>query len=60
MEHPHGVLYQDVFFIVIEAFHTAAIRAVADFAAAFGFYLVAIRFGVSSFIVGIHGFAVCG
>ena len=54
MEHPNGVLHQDVLIVVVEAFHSAAVPVVADYAVAAGICLVAVCAGVSRIAVGVY------
>ena len=54
MEHPDGVLYQDILLVVTKAFYSAVVPAVADCAFAAGICLVAVCAGVSRIAVGVY------
>ena len=58
VEHPDGVLHQDILFVVVAAFHSAAVLVVAYCAVALGIRLVAICLGICGFIAGIYRAAV--
>ena len=58
MEYPNSVLHEDVLIVVIKAFYSAAVSAVADCASAAGFCLVALCAGVNSIASGIYRAAV--
>lgn len=60
MEHPDGVLYEDIFFTVAKAFYSAIVPPVADCAIAAGVGLVAVCPGVCCFAAGIHLLALSG
>lgn len=60
VEHPDGVLHQDILFVVVAAFHSAAVPAVADWASVVGICLVAVCAGVSGFAIGLHLLAFSG
>ena len=60
VEHPDGVLHTDVLIAVTEAFHPAAVCAVADSAVAAWTAVVAAGAGVGSIAAGLYGAAIIG
>lgn len=58
MEHPDGVLYQDILLVVTKAFYSAVVPAVADCTVATSLCLVAVCAGVNSIASGIYRAAV--
>lgn len=58
MEHPDGVLYQDILLVVTKAFYSAVVPAVADCTVAASLCLVAVCAGVNSITSGIYRAAV--
>ena len=58
MEYLDGLLYQDILFAVIKAFHTLAVLAFTDCSFAPCFNLVAVCAGFIRITSGIYGFVV--
>ena len=54
MEYPNGVLHEDIFLVVVEAFCPPVVSTVTDSTAVTGICLVAVCAGVCGFAIGVY------